>query len=196
MPIWTTLVDTAAATNWTAAQLAAEPQHLWWDHNYGGSQTAHQNFDAFVGAPYNVILQLEGKSNPEVRKYNARVSTNLQLAGITDRPMLKKFNIGGAIRWEDKGAIGYFGAQSLPAVVTSLDTNRPIYDKAHYYFDAFVTYKTKLWNDKVATTFQLNVRNLTEDGRLQPIGAFPDGTPHTYRIDDPRQIFFTATFEL
>ncbi len=196
MPIWTTLVDTAAATNWTAAQLAAEPQHLWWDHNYGGSQTAHQNFDAFVGAPYNVILQLEGKSNPEVRKYNARVSTNLQLAGITDRPMLKKFNIGGAIRWEDKGAIGYFGAQSLPAVVTSLDTKRPIYDKAHYYFDAFVTYKTKLWNDKVATTFQLNVRNLTEDGRLQPIGAFPDGTPHTYRIVDPRQIFFTATFEL
>jgi hypothetical protein len=44
MPIWTTLVDQAAAITWTPAQLAAEPQHLWWTHNYGGTQTAQQNF--------------------------------------------------------------------------------------------------------------------------------------------------------
>jgi hypothetical protein len=58
-------------------------------------------------------------------------------------------------------------------------------------------YRTRLWANKLGTTFQLNVRNVQEKGgRLQPIGAFPDGTPHTYRIIDPRQFILTATFDL
>jgi hypothetical protein len=195
MAVWTTLVDPAASINWTAAQLAAEPQHLWWTHNYGGTQTAQQNFVAFVQAPYGVIKQLEGQANPQTRRYNYRVATNLRLSGITDQRILKRFNVGGAMRWEDKGAIGFYGKQTLPAQITDLDVTRPIWDKAHYYFDAFVGYRTKLWADKIATTIQLNVVNLTEGGRLQPIAAYPDGTPNTYRIVDPRKFILTATFD-
>ena len=42
----------------------------------------------------------------------------------------------------------------------------------------------------------INVRNLNESGRLQPIGAFPDGTPYAYRIVDPRLFILSASFDL
>jgi hypothetical protein len=64
------------------------------------------------------------------------------------------------------------------------------------YGDLFVAYRTRLFADRVNATFQLNVRNLQESGRLQPISAYPDGTPNGYRIVDPRQFILTATFDL
>jgi hypothetical protein len=42
----------------------------------------------------------------------------------------------------------------------------------------------------------LNVRSLGENGRLQPIGAFPDGTPNAFRIVDPQQFILQASFDL
>ena len=89
------------------------------------------------------------------------------------------------MRWEDKAGIGYYGVQPSPASITGLDPNRPIYDKAHYYVDAFVCYRLQLFANKVGATLQLNARNLGENGRLQPVGAFPNGTPLAYRIVDP-----------
>jgi hypothetical protein len=149
-----------------------------------------------VNAPYSVIHQSEGKSRPQVRRYNARVSTNYKLAGITEQKVLKAMSVGGAVRWEDRGAIGYYGVQQFPATITELDPNRPIWDDPNYYFDAFITYKTKLFNDKVGAIFQFNVKNIQEGGRLQAIGAFPNGVPNSYRIVDPRQFILSATFEL
>jgi hypothetical protein len=207
MPIWTTLVDPSITT----ANAAAEnnPGKLWWLHRYSAAPVAgaaapfaataatpQENFLAFVQAPFGVIRAQEGKNNPQVRRYAFRGATNFQLAGVSDNKWLKRISVGGAVRWEDKAAIGYYGVQSLPAIITDLDPNRPIYDKAHFYVDAFVTYKTKLWNDKVGATFRFNVRNLGENGRLQPVGAFPDGTIHTYRIVDPQQFILTASFDL
>ncbi len=208
MPIWTTLKDPSI----TDANAAAEgnPNKLWWLHKYSAvpgaatapasyaatAQTPQANYQAFVGAPLGVFKTLEGKSSPEVRRYNVRASTNYQLAGLSDNKWLKAMSVGGAIRWEDKAAIGYYGVQSLPAIITDLDPNRPIYDKAHTYVDAFVSYRTKLWNDKIAATFRLNVRNLGQRTHLQPVGAFPDGTIHTYRIVDSQQFILSASFDL
>jgi hypothetical protein len=202
MPVWTTIVDpntnpslgTGQSQGWVAA--ADNPNHLWWLHNYGGSQTAAQNYASFVDAPYRVIKQQEGKSKPSLRKYAFKFSTMYQLAGITENRILRNVKLGGSLRWEDKGAIGYYGKQSLPAVITELDANNPIYDKAHTYVDLVASYRTRMWANRVGTTFQLNVRNVQESGRLQPIGAFPDGTPNAYRIVDPRQFIFTVTFDL
>lgn len=202
MRVWTTIVDqntnpalgTGASQGWVATP--DNPGHLWWLHSYQGSQTPQQNFLSFVNAPYQVIHQTEGKSRPQVRRYNARVSTNYKLAGLTDHKIVKNFSVGGAVRWEDRGAIGYYGVQQYPAVITELDPNNPIWDKGHYYFDAFVTYRTRLFADRVGATFQFNVRNIQEGGRLQAIGAFPNGVPNSYRIVDPRQFVLTATFDL
>jgi hypothetical protein len=86
--------------------------------------------------------------------------------------------------------------QSLPAQITDLDGNRPVWDKAHYYVDAFINYRTRLFAKKIGTNFQLNVRNLGENGRLQPVGAYPDGTPLAYRIIDPQLFIFQVKFDL
>ena len=50
---------------------------------------------------------------------------------------------------------------------------------------------------KVRATFQLNVKNVQENGGgLQATQAFPDGTPLAYRIVDPRQFILSASFDL
>ena len=199
MPVWTSIVDPSIDT---PAEIALDPagsnpNHLWWLHHYSATgQSPSENFQAFVAAPYGIIKAQEGKANPQVRRYAFRASTSYKLAGLSDNRWLKSMTVGGALRWEDKGAIGYYGLQSLPAIITDLDPNRPIYDKSHYYVDAFVSYRTKLWRDKVGATFQFNVKNLGEGGRLQPVGAFPDGSIHTFRIVDPQQFMLTASFDL
>jgi hypothetical protein len=204
MPIWTTIRDPRIGA--TLAPSPGNTAGLWWNQNYGGSQTAAQNFAVFVGSPYAVVQQSEGTPNPQIRKYSGRFSTNFKLSGITQQETLRKFEIGGALRWQDKGFIGYYGVQQFPATITELDRKRPVWDKGsffgkstngHYSLDVNLRYRTRLWANKLGTTFQLNVRNVQEAGdRLQPIGAFPDGTPHTYRIVDPRQFILTATFDL
>jgi hypothetical protein len=205
MPVWTSIVDqnfdpaltsgTAESGGWPAT--AANPNHLWWLHRYGtATQSAAENFAVNVEAPWSIIRETEGKSRPQIRRYAARLATNFGLEGITDHSTLKKFSIGGAVRWEDRGAIGYYGVEQYPAVITRLDSNRPIWDEQRFYFDAFIAYKTKLFSDKVAATFRFNVRNLQEGGRLQAVGAFPNGEIHSYRIVDPRQFFLTASFDL
>jgi hypothetical protein len=60
----------------------------------------------------------------------------------------------------------------------------------------FIGYRTKLFANKVGTTLQLNVRNLGENGRLQPIGAYPNGVPLAYRIIDPALYILQLKFDL
>jgi hypothetical protein len=183
MPVWQSIID-------------LDTGRPWYTTSYEGGQTASAWIAGNVTAQLAVAKANEGKSRPQIRKYRANYSTNFQLSGITDHRILKRFNVGGALRWEDKGAIGYYGVQSLPAVITALDRDRPVYAKANLYADAFVGYRTKLFSNKVGATFQLNVRNIQESGRLQAISAFPDGSPNGYRIIDPRQFILTATFDL
>ncbi|ACB77552.1 TonB-dependent receptor plug [Opitutus terrae PB90-1] len=211
--IWTSIVD-PSITDANAAD-EGNPGKLWWKHRYtqlavgnsaltygtpasytASAATPEQNFIAFVDAPFAVMRELEGKSNPQIRPWAFRASTSVQLGGLFDNKHLKRMSVGGALRWEDKGAIGYYGVQQLPAIITQLDVNRPIYDETHTYVDLFASYKVKLWNDKVVMTLKANVRNLGETGRLQPVGAFPDGTIHTYRIIDPQLFILTASFDL
>lgn len=209
MPIWTTIVDQnydpslqfgndANSVGWVAD--ASNPNHLWWIHRYGAvgntNQTAAENLAVNVNGPYSIIRVQEGKSRPQVRRYAFRLSTNYRFAGSTESRILRKMSVGGALRWEDKGSIGYYGVEQYPATITALDPNRPIWDESHLYVDVNVAYKTKMFNDKVQATFRLNVRNLFENGRLQPTGAFPNGEYHSYRIVDPRQFILSVAFEM
>ncbi len=178
LPVWQSVVDPTTG-------------QLWWNSNYTG--IPRQVYEANIAAQLRLIHAAAGKSRPQVRKYRANFAGNFRLSGITDHSILRNFTVGGGLRWEDRGAIGYWGVQKLPAIITDLDVNRPIWDSARLYADAFVSYRTRVWN-KVRTTFQLNVRNFTEGGRLQPVYANPDGSIAAYRTIDPRLFVFTATF--
>ena len=184
MPIWKSIIDTDTGLPWYTSRYIPN------------GQNAEGWLASMVNAGLAVAKANEGKSRPQIRKYRVNYSTNFRLTGITDHRLLKRFNVGGAARWEDKGAIGYMGVEKFPAVITALDRNRPIYDKAHLYVDLFAGYRMKLYSEKVGLTVQLNVRNVQEGGRLQPISAYPNGDANGFRIISPRQYILTATFDL
>ncbi len=137
MPVWTTIVDPRTNT-------------LWWNTLYGSApETPFVAFRRLVANPLQTARATEGLSRPQLRRYSGVVSTNFRLAGITEHNVIKRFNVGGAVRYESKGAIGYYGGQQLPAIITDFNINRPIWDKEHFYVDGFVGYRTRWWKDQI-----------------------------------------------
>ncbi len=188
---------------WLAARIAhwktiIDPtiNRPWYTERYNNSTSAAEFIAANATSPLALAQATEGKSRPQIRKYRANFTSNFRLAGITEHTILKHANIGGALRWEDKSAIGYYGVEPFPALITALDPNRPIYDKPNLYIDAFIGYRTRLFSEKISATFQLNARNVTEGGRLVKINAFPDGSASAFRIIDPRMFILSASFDL
>lgn len=105
--------------------------------------------------------------------------------------------VGRSVRWIDEKAIGFLGVQSLPAKITALDANKPVFTPAETYIALFVSYRTRLFNDRVRATFQLNARNVGESGGgLRVTQVFTDGSPLAYRILDPRQFILSASYDL
>ena len=173
--------------------------------NYDNAQSPADRYAANVNAPMSVFRALVGRPRPQMRKYSAKFNTKFNFNGVTDNRILKNMSVGGSLRWTDKGNIGFFGQgydESLDLtdrnnVILELDTFRPIYTPAETYVDLFASYSTKLFSDKVKAKFQLNVKNVFEDGgRLQVTSAYLDGKASTYRIVDPRQFIFSASFDL
>lgn len=187
---------------------------LWWNilgtpfstvAGYNGTQSAALNFATNVDAPMAVFRALIGRPRPQVREYSVKFNTRYNLAGISDNPILKSTSVGGSLRYASKGSIGFYGRGyvqgmdlTLPAnKILQLDPNRPIYSPAEANVDLFVSYRTKMFADRVRANFQLNVRNVQEDGgRLQKTSAFFDGRASTYRIVDPRQFILSASFDM
>ena len=170
----------------------------WFTEPYSpfrGGQSPKDYLDVFVLTPLKLAQAQEGMSLPQIRKHRVNVSSRLALAGLTDQPMLKRFTVGGALRWESRGILGYHGLQQLPEIVTAFDASRPIWDRAHLGVDFFITFRAPFLSERVKARWQLNARNLTERGRLQPIAADPDGTPNAYRIVPPREFILSATFD-
>lgn len=192
LPVWETIIDPRTGTKWLDTGYNG-------DNPNPGSGTPRQFLQNNVIAPLGLATALEGKKRAETREWRVNVSTNYYLSGLIDHGWLSRANVGGAIRWESKGAIGYYGipVNGDYTLATQYDPNRPIWNSAHTYLDAFVGYTTRIYKDKVRAKFQLNVRNLQESHvRLQKIGAFPDGRGHTFRIVDPRTFILTASFDL
>jgi hypothetical protein len=192
--------------------------HLLWWHimgaqfntgavgaGYNNTNSAATNFAGNVNAPMAVFRALIGRPRPQVREYSVKFNTRYNLAAISDHKVLKNMSVGGSLRYASKGSLGFYGMGYTDGMdltqaanrILELDPNRPIYSKAETYVDLFVTYNTKLFNDKVRAKFQLNVKNVGESGGgLLPTSAFFDGRFSTYRIIDPRQFILSASFDL
>jgi outer membrane receptor protein involved in Fe transport len=183
LPVWTTIRNPAG--------------DLWWTANDGGDVPSDYYFN-LVRTPLDLAITTQGKKKPQVREYSFNVLTNYRLAGIAgDRKWLRGLEVGGAYRWASKGAVGYLaGKPDVDGVVRSLDGNKPFYDKPVGNLDLSMSYRTKLFNNRIAARFQLNVRNVTESGSLRGVAVNPDGQFWQYRIIDPRQFIFTTTFDL
>ena len=184
LPIWTTIKGPNSGT-------------LWWTNTQNSSTTPQTFYTANVLAPLSLIVATQGKQKTQTREYRFNVITNLRLSGLTENRWLKNLSVGGAVRWEGKASVGYFGAAPDPdGVVRTYDANRPIWDKSRYYVDFTSGYNFRMLNDKVRMRIQLNVRNIFENGRLQAVAYNPDGTPFAFRMIDPRQFILSANFDL
>ena len=207
-------VTTPYATGPVILPVGATGHLLWWNilgtpfstvAGYNGTQSPALNYAGNVDAPMAVFRAQIGRPRPQIREYSAKFNTRYNLSGISENRILKNMTVGGSLRWASKGAIGFYGKGYTPGMdltlaanrILQLDPTRPIYSSDEANVDVFVTYRTKLFSDKIRANFQLNVRNVQEDGgRLQKTAAFFDGKASTYRIVDPRQFILTASFDL
>lgn len=175
MAVWTTVRD--------------DQGNRWWDYN---NSAPRGRYISDILAPYSFEVANSGKPRPQLREWRMNLLTNYDFVG----GRFKNWSVGGALRWESKGAIGFYGMPpDAEGLITNLDPDRPIYDKARYKIDLNVSYKFRLLRDKVRGKVQLNVRDIFEDGRLQAIAVNPDGDPYAFRIIDPRQFILSTSFE-
>ncbi len=163
-------------------------------NNADGIENVQEYYDAVVTPQYAIASDLNGQAAPGQRKYRWSLLTNYTF----DEGALKGFSVGGSTRWEDKAIIGYYGKANPGSGsddLTLSDTTRPIYDSSNTYIDLWVSYTTKVFNDRVRLKTQLNVVNVFENGGLQVVGVNYDGSPNAYRIVDPRQFVLSTKFE-
>lgn len=212
-----TINGVTTAINATNIPTGATGHLLWWNilgtafssgntnGGYNATNSAATNFAGNVNAPMSVFRALIGRPRPQLREYQAKFNTKYNLAGLGDNRILKNMSVGGSLRYASKGSIGFYGLGYTDGMdltlasnrILELDPNRPIYSPSETFVDLFVTYNAKLFNGKVRAKFQLNVKNVFEDGgTLEATQAFFDGKAATYRIVDPRQFVLSATFEL
>ena len=159
-----------------------------------GNENAQLYYDSVVTPQYAIASDLEGQVSPGQRKLRWSFLSNYTF----NEGRFKGFSVGGNMRWEDSAVIGYYGKANTAAGTTDLtlsDISRPIYDSANTYTDLWVSYTTKIFDDRVRLKVQLNVANVFESGDLRVVGVNYDGSPNSYRIIDPRQFTLTTKFD-
>ena len=193
------------ATYTTAGGRAVNLTKFWDSYGYVGSRinpdnsdgvrTARIHYDTVVGGFYNLARDLEGQVAPTQRKYRASFLTNYSI----QEGRFSGVGLGGSVRWESKAALGYLGkssgARTDPTFLDVSDVTKPVYDSGHYYTDVWISYKRKVFNDRVNMKVQLNVVNALENGELRPTSVDYAGNINAYRIIDPRQFILQTTFD-
>lgn len=156
-------------------------------------------YQAVVAGEVANTRQLEGAAPFGQRNWRANILSNYRFS----RGPLKNLGVGGAVRWEDKGLLGYYGVTNDAGLYTRTDVNRKVYDTDRgvdslrdlTHFDFWVSYSFKVFSDKVRTKVQLNVRDAFESGGIVPVYVNWDGQVAGYRIVDSRQITLSAKFD-
>jgi len=138
-------------------------------------------------------ILLDGSPSPEERKWRCNIVSNYTIR----EGRLKDVKFGGAIRWQDKVAIGY-PVINLPVGTVTFnplfDVKHPYFGKTQTNYDAWIGYSRRL-HQRIKWSVQLNVRNVGVGRELIPVAAQPDGSIAAYRIAEPMTWALTQRFE-
>ena len=142
--------------------------------------------------PLAAITAQDGTVSKEQRKWRWNMVTNYQ---FQDGGFLKGFEVGGAVRWQDKAAVGYpiILVESEGDILQQPNLSNPFFTPSTWNGDLFVRYKRQLTN-RIHWTAQLNLRNVFGDQDLTPEVINPDGSNAVIRIPVERAFFLTNTF--
>jgi outer membrane receptor for monomeric catechols len=133
----------------------------------------------------------EGRPSTQLAKWHASALTNYSFT----EGRFKGFSIGGGTRYIEGAVIGNPVFLDADGRVTGLDLDNPYKNSGYVALDAWLGYRTKIYDDKYDLSFQLNIRDLQEGGHFRPISANSDGTHAAYRIVQPRTFYLTTTLE-
>ncbi|MBK1875521.1 hypothetical protein [Pelagicoccus mobilis] len=168
-----------------------------WDNvgrSEGNSETFHEEYvRRFLVNAKGRIDQLEGSSNPNVRKWRVNFSTSYQ---FEDGPM-KGFRVGFSGRYRDAGIIGFDkkvveeGGNSIVVA----DITKPYYNDDEFFFDAMMAYRGKFGGDKYRYRVQLNVRNLFDNSDLYPTDKISTGRAIKWAQFEPRTFILSTTLD-
>jgi len=164
--------------------------------HWGGSTGYSSEQDTFGGrmmqdvyGPYVNAVSGEGVAVSELRKWRFNVVTNYTFT----EGKFKNVNFGGAVRWQDKSAIGYLPQYNTDANIWVTNVGSPFFGPSETNYDAWVGYTRKL-TERITWDIQLNVRDLFASDALIPIAANPDGTVAQVRIPSTTTWTLTNSF--
>jgi hypothetical protein len=136
---------------------------------------------------------LDGSPSPEGRKWRFNLVSNYTVQSGA----LKGLKFGGAMRWQDKIAIGYPIVNKPVGIVTfnpQYDVKNPFFGPEETNYDAWVGYSRRLPRN-IRWSIQLNLRNIGVGKELIPVASQPDGSVAAYRIAEPQTWSLTNRFE-
>jgi hypothetical protein len=158
------------------------------------TQTYNQWLDTNVYVPLATALATEGSVSAEQRKWRANLVTSYAFGSepIFGRA-LKGFSVGGALRWQDKYALGYPTTRKPDGSVV-IDIAHPFYASDDTNVDLWTGYERPVWNNRIKWKVQLNVRNAFGDTDPLPVTIQPWGEIATARLAPERRWYLTNSF--
>jgi hypothetical protein len=145
------------------------------------------------GFRQNVVVPLiqttaqDGAPTSELRRWRWNAISNYRFT----EGVAKGFNVGAAVRWQDKVSIGF------PVIVDPVagpvpDVKNPFYGPTETNYDAWVGYSRRIFG-RYQWSIQLNFKNIGVGNELTPIWAQPDGSIASWRINEPQKWTLTNT---
>ncbi len=133
----------------------------------------------------------EGMATPEQRKWSGSFVTNYTFRSGP----LQGFAVGGAVRWQDRYAYGY-PLDEIGGIIVP-DVANPYMSATQTNVDLNFRYRRNIMGNRVTMITQLNIKNINnwKSDKVSIIRVQPDGSPARARIDPPREIFLTTTFQ-
>ncbi len=154
------------------------------DPNPAGTNTNLAWLETNVIKLYQFAVGFDGTSSPEGREWRANFVTNYRFS----EGLLKNFDIGGSLRWQDRVPTGY-------GIITTADGIR-IPDLNTIYWGEDVLSiglrfgygrKIKIGGKEVNWRLSINVDNVNmDDDDLVVVTSQPDGSPAQVRVAPPR----------
>lgn len=168
---------------------------LWQSHDTNGGAPFSNWFEPHVANYFQKKLQ-EGSATNETREWSANVVTNYKFSD----GKYKGFSVGGAVRWQSSGAIGYpqMAYEVSPGVIIDVpDVSAPWEGSDALYVDLNAGFTKKIANDKVRYTARLHLKNINNLGsdNLTTVRAAWDGSPATVRWDPPFEVSLSNSFD-